>query len=316
MLVYVPLWPCFLAALHTVINWVLKPRSGASLVGGAVLGALYCATCPPQLMQRGKHRTIRYLVFDTFFWIPGVGRCAQALSDLPREASPTGLPVDRTQLIVDLGSSSLSLTLLQISDGLFHPLASSYNHALGGNSIDDRLVKYFAKEFTKKTKMDLTVCPPGDSHDARAEASLRLALEHTKRTVSASPGAATCSVESLKDGLDFTGTINRLRFDMEARSIYSAVQASIEALLKEAGRDWLHIDEIVYVGGSACLPGLDTALAAHYPEDVVTPFSTGTVIGGKPHYSFRSRNQMSALQLRIILLCWPYLTFPDGCRGA
>lgn len=55
-----------------------------------------------------------------------------------------------------------------------------------------------------------TVAPaPKDSvQDRHAEAKLRLAIKHTKRTISASPGAATYSVESLKDGFDFTGSIN------------------------------------------------------------------------------------------------------------
>ncbi|THH14072.1 hypothetical protein EW146_g6206 [Bondarzewia mesenterica] len=156
---------------------------------------------------------------------------------------------DRTQLIVDLGSSSLAVTLLSVRQGLFHALASSYDHSI-------------------------------EKADARAEARLRLALEHTKRTISASPGAATCSVESLKDGLDFHGTINRLRFDMEARSIYNAVYAKVQDLLSSVGLDFLNVDEVVYVGGSACLPGLDDALAQGYSEFTVSPFTVGTVAGG------------------------------------
>ncbi|KAI0043341.1 actin-like ATPase domain-containing protein [Auriscalpium vulgare] len=191
-----------------------------------------------------------------------------------------GLNPDRTQLVVDLGASSLSLTLLSIRHGLFHILASSYDSNIGGDQIDDKLIKFFAKEFTKKTKTPLTVCPSTDKADVRAEARLRLALEHTKRTISASPGAATCSVESLKDGLDFTGTINRMRFDMEARSVYSAVYAKAQELLASADLDFLHVDEIVYVGGSASLPGLDETLAQGVQESTVTPFTAGTVIGG------------------------------------
>ena len=33
----------------------------------------------------------------------------------------------------------------------------------------------------------------------------------------------TCTVESLKDGLNYTGSVNRLRFDMEAAPIYAGV---------------------------------------------------------------------------------------------
>jgi len=44
--------------------------------------------------------------------------------------------------------------------------------------------------------------------------------------------------------------------------------------------DLYDVDEIVYVGGSACLPGLDETLAQGFPESVYTPFTAGTVVGG------------------------------------
>ena len=59
-----------------------------------------------------------------------------------------------------------------------------------------QLCAHFAKEFTKKTKVPLSLpCGPQSSvADKRAEMKLRLAVEHTKRSLSASTGAATCAV--------------------------------------------------------------------------------------------------------------------------
>jgi heat shock protein 1/8 len=190
------------------------------------------------------------------------------------------IPSDRTQLIVDLGASSLELSLLSIREGLAYSVASLSDSSVGGDDIDSKLIKFFAKEFTKKTKTPLTVAPASDPLDKRAEAKLRLAVEHTKRTLSASPGAATCSVESLKDGLDYTGSINRLRFDMEVRQIYNKVYAKVKEVVASAGLDLYDVDEIVYLGGSACLPGLDETLAEGFTENVITPFKAGTVVGG------------------------------------
>lgn len=61
-----------------------------------------------------------------------------------------------------------------------------------------QLLKNFAKEFTKKTKvtLDLPCGEDAPAADKRAEAKLRLAVEHTKRSLSASTGAATCAVVS------------------------------------------------------------------------------------------------------------------------
>ncbi|KAG6852897.1 hypothetical protein C0991_008294 [Blastosporella zonata] len=194
------------------------------------------------------------------------------------------LPSDRTQLVVDLGASGLALTLISIREGLAFVLASSTSTDAAASHIDDKLIKFFAADFTKKSKVPLTVCPsPSNSiPEARAEARLRLAIEHTKRTISASPGAATCSVESLKDGMDYTGAINRMRFDLVVRSVYASAASAVISLLESANVDAHHVDEIVYVGGSACLPGLDETLqtSVGFREDVETPFARGTVVGG------------------------------------
>ena len=232
--------------------------------------------------------------------------CAAASATMTTTQSTVVGP-DRTQLVVDLGASSLALSLLAVRQGLFHHLAPPAYHAdeLGGDAIDDRLLKFFAKDFTKKTSVPLKVAPANETPDLRAEARLRLALLHTKRTVAASVSgaggsAATCAVESLKDGLDYTGSINRLRFDMEAAPIYRGVVARVGELLQRAGLDWVHVDEVVYAGGSACLPGLDAALAAHLREDASTPFVTGTVAGGGMGDPTTVLARGAALQARLL----------------
>lgn len=216
---------------------------------------------------------------------------------------------DRTQLVVDLGASSLSLSLLAVRQGLFHHLTPPAHHLeeAGGDAIDDRLLKFFAKDFTKKMSVPLKVAPAASDAvaDLRAEARLRLALLHTKRTIAASSfgggsSTATCAVESLKDGLDYTGSINRLRFDMEAAPIYATVVTRAGELLQRAGLDWVQVDEVVYAGGSACLSGLDAALAARLGEDAATPFVTGTVAGGGVGDPTTILARGAALQARLL----------------
>ena len=196
--------------------------------------------------------------------------------------SGANLNADRLQLVVDLGVSSLSLSLTSHRAGLAHVLASSFHFDVNGRQIDDKLISYFAKDFTKKNKVPLQVCPASTVSEKRAEAKLRLAVEHTKRTLSASPGAATCSVESLCDGLDYTGSTNRLLLDLRMRPIYAAVTSKVRELLASAGVDGQYVDEIVYVGGTTCLPGLNDHIRFEggFAGSITTPFSAGTIAGG------------------------------------
>ncbi|KAI0280906.1 Hsp70 protein-domain-containing protein [Russula aff. rugulosa BPL654] len=235
--------------------------------------------------------------------------CAATNTGTTATAQSSSVGPDRTQLVVDLGASSLSLSLLAVRQGLFHHLTSPAHHLedAGGDAIDDRLLKFFAKDFTKKTSVQLKVAPAASDAvaDLRAEARLRLALLHTKRTIAASSfgggsSTATCAVESLKDGLDYTGSINRLRFDMEAAPIYATVVARAGELLQRAGLDWVQVDEVVYAGGSACLSGLDAALASRLGEDTTTPFVTGTVAGGGIGDPTTILARGAALQARLL----------------
>jgi len=73
-----------------------------------------------------------------------------------------------------------------------------------------------------------------------------------------------------------------MRFDIEAREAYTKIADSVKNLVTDAGLDLYDIDEIVYAGGTGCLPGLDEAILVigFNAESVVTPFSSGTAVGG------------------------------------
>jgi heat shock 70kDa protein 1/2/6/8 len=81
----------------------------------------------------------------------------------------------------------------------------------------------------------------------------------------------------LKNGVDYTGSINRMRFDMVVNAVYLAVASAVSALLADAGVDAHNIDEIIYVDGTTCLPGLDDCICLNgeFREEIETPFHVG-----------------------------------------
>lgn len=145
--------------------------------------------------------------------------------------------VDQNVVVVDVGGSSTTVSVFAVRDGLFAPLASSTDASLGGDLYDAKLMDWFGKEFTKKTRI------PIEASNHRALTKLRLAVEVTKKSLSAS-NSAPCSVESLADGMDFHGSINRTRFDLLSGSVNDKIVAKVEATLAEAKLDPLHIQEV------------------------------------------------------------------------
>ncbi|PWN88608.1 actin-like ATPase domain-containing protein [Acaromyces ingoldii] len=170
-----------------------------------------------------------------------------------------GAQLDRTVVVVDVGGTSSSVSLLQASAGLFTLLAYDVNASVGGATIDEALVSYLAKEFTKKTKV------PIEESNARAWAKLRNEAEVTKRSLSAS-NTAQCSIESLADGVDFSMSVNRMRIDLLSKKVWQEIEKLITAVLGKKALQAAQVDEVILVGGTSRLQGLKDHLGAIFPE--------------------------------------------------
>lgn len=169
-------------------------------------------------------------------FIPEVAAAAISYG-LTTPASDTYSVGDRNILFLDVGASSTTASVVASRLGLLSILSSVRDPMLGGDQIDEKLVDHFAKEFTKKTKAKF------DMNDHRALTKLRLEVEQTKRTLSAST-SATIAIESLSDGLDFSGNVNRTRLDLLCSSIYGAIVNRAEEAVKQAGLDPVQIHEV------------------------------------------------------------------------
>lgn len=166
---------------------------------------------------------------------------------------------DKTVVICDLGGHSFDVTVMTVRSGIYSILATAHDTKLGGVSFDDMLIKHFSAEFKKKTKVDLT-------NNAKALAKLRGAVEVTKKMLS-SASSAPCFVESLADGLDFHGTINRMRFEILSNSIFAKLQDVVRQVLVKADLDASEIDEVVLAGGAARIPKFAVKLRELFTAD-------------------------------------------------
>ncbi|KAL1303666.1 hypothetical protein AAFC00_007020 [Neodothiora populina] len=160
---------------------------------------------------------------------------------------------ERNVLIYDLGGGTFDVSLLHIQGGVFTVKATAGDTHLGGQDFDTNLLDHFKKEFTRKTKKDL-------SGDARALRRLRTACERAKRTLS-NGTQATVEIDSLFDGEDFNANITRARFeDINAKAFNGTIQP-VEQVLKDAAIEKSKVDEIVLVGGSTRIPRIQKLLS-------------------------------------------------------
>ncbi|KAK3489274.1 heat shock protein 70 family [Neurospora hispaniola] len=163
---------------------------------------------------------------------------------------------ERNVLIYDLGGGTFDVSLLNIQGGVFTVKATAGDTHLGGQDFDTNLLDYCKKEFTRRTKKDL-------SGDARALRRLRTACERAKRTLS-SGAQTTIEIDSLFDGEDFNINVTRARFEDLNAKAFSGTLEPVAQVLKDAGIEKSAVDEIVLVGGSTRIPKVQKLLSEFF----------------------------------------------------
>ena len=159
---------------------------------------------------------------------------------------------EQNVLIFDLGGGTFDVSVLTIEEGIFEVKSTHGDTHLGGEDFDMRLVDFFAKEFKRKHKKDIT-------GNKRAVRRLRTACERAKRTLSAS-AQASIEIDSLFEGIDFYTTITRARFEELNGDLFRSTLEPVEKALRDAKLEKNKIHEIVLVGGSTRIPKIQTLI--------------------------------------------------------
>ena len=159
---------------------------------------------------------------------------------------------EKNILVFDLGGGTFDVTALTIDNGVFEVLATNGDTHLGGEDFDQRVMSYFMKMFKKKHKKDM-------SKDKRSVQKLRREVERVKRVLS-SQHQARLEIESLYDGVDFSETLTRARFEELNMDLFRKTMEPVKKVLSDAGMKKSEMDEIVLVGGSTRIPKIQEML--------------------------------------------------------
>merc|ERR1719494_543443 len=149
-------------------------------------------------------------------------------------------------LVYDLGGGTFDVSLLTIDNGVFEVVATNGDTHLGGEDFDQRVMQHFMKVFQKKHGKDM-------SKDKRSIQKLRKEVEKTKRALS-STHQGRVEIEALFDGVDFSETLTRARFEEINNDLFKNTLGPVKQVLEDSGLKKNQIDEIVLVGGSTRIP--------------------------------------------------------------
>lgn len=166
------------------------------------------------------------------------------------------LDKEETILVFDLGGGTFDVTLLHIDNGVFEVKATSGNTHLGGEDFDQRMMDFFIAQFKRKNGIDV-------SSDKRALQRLRKQCENVKRTLS-TQNMATIDCEALCNGIDFSSTISRAKFEELNIDLFKKTMVPVTQVLKDSGVSKNQVDEIILVGGSTRIPKIQSMLKEYF----------------------------------------------------
>ena len=160
--------------------------------------------------------------------------------------------INKKLAVVDAGSGTFDVSILDVSDGVFEVLATSGDAKLGGTDFDNALVDYICDEFKKTNNVDLRT-------DSMALQRIKEAAENAKIALSSS---TTTSVNLPFITADSTGPkhlqmeISRAKFEAIIHDLVERHRAPMLQALKDAGLSTSDIDDVLLVGGTTRVPAI------------------------------------------------------------
>merc|ERR1711862_472837 len=160
---------------------------------------------------------------------------------------------ERNILIYDMGGGTFDVSILTIEDGIFEVKATAGDTHLGGEDFDNRIVDFCLQDFKRKNRgKDL-------AGNQRALRRLRTQCERAKRTLSSST-QATIEIDSLFDGIDYSCSLSRARFEELNMDYFRNSMGPVEKCMRDSGIDKKNVHEMVLVGGSTRIPKVQSML--------------------------------------------------------
>lgn len=163
---------------------------------------------------------------------------------------------EKRVLIFDFGGGTFDVSILALEGGVFEVKSTAGDTHLGGEDFDVRMVDFCAKEFTKKTGIDV-------SKNMRALRRLRSECERAKRTLSNSQ-MVVIELDSFCEGKDFNYKMTRAKFEDLCGDLFKKCIKPIETALIDAKLSKHDINEVILVGGSSRIPKIQQILKDYF----------------------------------------------------
>lgn len=173
-------------------------------------------------------------------------------------------------LVFDLGGGTFDVSVLEVGDGIFEVLSTAGDTRLGGDNFDKQIVNYLLTEFEKKEGISL-------KKDNQALQRLTEAAEKAKIELST---LTETNINLPFIALTESGTkhietnLTRELFEHLCDKLIQDCKIPVEQALKDARLSTNQLNQVVLVGGSTRIPGIQNlvqSLTNKVPNQTVNP---------------------------------------------
>ncbi len=152
--------------------------------------------------------------------------------------------------VYDLGGGTFDISILKLHDGIFEVLATNGDTHLGGDDIDNRMLRIALEDIASEWGEDI-------STNGEAVQTLRREIIRAKEDLSFAPSIV---LVFNWHGKQYVREITRELFDRLITDIVDRTMGPCRSCIKDAGVTVEQIDEVVLVGGSTRIPMVRNAV--------------------------------------------------------
>jgi molecular chaperone DnaK len=181
-----------------------------------------------------------------------------------------GLDKRKTGVIAvyDLGGGTFDISILRLHEGIFEVLATNGDTHLGGDDIDNRLLRVALEDIQSEWGEDLS----GDGHAVQL---LRRAVIEAKERLSFVP---VTNIQLEFRGKKYQREVTREVFEKLIVDIVDRTLGPCRGCIRDAGVTVEQIDEVVLVGGSTRTPMVRRAVEALFRAKPHTELNPDEVV--------------------------------------
>jgi molecular chaperone DnaK len=170
---------------------------------------------------------------------------------------------DETIAVFDFGGGTFDISVLEVGEGVVEVKSTNGDTHLGGDDVDEVLIKWIIDEFKKDQGIDLT-------SDKMALQRLKESAEKAKVELSS---AMETEINLPFITADASGPkhlvmkLTRAKFEALVEPVLKRLMPPVEQAIKDAGVTAKDIDEIVLVGGSTRIPKVQEMVKEFFGKD-------------------------------------------------